>query len=363
MHPDTFYRVALSRVRNIGPILTRALTDHFGSAAEVFRAKASDLRSVPGVADGIISELQRPEAQQEAEKITSFADRHDIRVFHYQDADFPNRMRHMAGSPALFYYKGAADLNARRTIAIVGTRQPSSRGIRQTEQLLAELSSYQPLVYSGLAYGIDIHAHRNALQHELSTVAVLGSGLDRIYPDIHRTTARRMLSAGGLLTTHPHWMSPEREHFPARNRIVAMLAEVIIVVESDRKGGSIITANMARTMGRPVAAFPGRTDDKKSAGCNQLIKEGGWLIERGEDIVDRLGWQKSKLAHRQGRLFQELSAEERAVVEQLSDQHDATVDQLRRSLSWSPVQLAGKLLEMEIKGLIRALPGQRYRLT
>lgn len=363
MHPDTHHRVALSRVFNIGPILSRALLAHFGSAAAVFQAKPKALRAVPGIGNQIIGELQLPKPQYEAEQIIRFAERQGIQIIHFQDENYPTRLREQTGAPPLLYYKGTAELDHRRTIAVIGTRKPSARGIRQTEHLLATLQPYQPLVISGLAYGIDICAHRESLKQGLPTLGVLGSGLQKIYPHAHRATAQEMLAAGGILTTYPHWIGPERDHFPARNRIVAMLADIVIVVESAMRGGSIITAQMAKTMQKPLAAFPARYDDKNSAGSNDLIKNAGaHLIESGDDIGQLMGWHISALHNKQGSLFQCLDEQEQAIVAQLSQQTSTAVDELGRSLSWPATQLAGKLLEMEIKGLIKVLPGHRYRL-
>ncbi|MEL6275157.1 MAG: DNA-processing protein DprA, partial [Bacteroidota bacterium] len=234
----------------------------------------------------------------------------------------------------------------------------------QTELLLSGLKEYQPLIISGLAYGVDINAHRKSLQVGLSTVGVLGSGLNKIYPDAHRSTAKKMFATGGLLSVYPHWVGPEKDHFPARNRIVAMLADMVIVVESDRQGGSMITANMANEMKTPVGAFPGRHEDKKSAGCNELIKKHrAHLIESAEDVAQVLNWLKSELHNQQGKLFQDLTEEEQAIVKQLTEYPDASVDDLRKSLAWPAAKLAGKILDMELKGMLRVLPGPRYRLA
>lgn len=364
MHPDTFYRLALSRVPKIGPIMSRALYNHFGSAEAIFDARPSALREVEGMGNALIGALQLPAPQFEAKGIMRFAERNDIQIIHYTDEAYPKRFRQQHGAPALFYYKGTADLQHKRTVAIIGTRKPTSRGIAQTEMLLSGLKVYDPLVISGLAYGIDICAHREALKQGLSTVGVLGSGLNQIYPHLHRGTAEQMITQGGLLSTHPHFVGPERDHFPARNRLVAMLADIVVVMESEVKGGSIITANMGLEAGKPVAAFPGRFDDKKSAGCNAIIKQQGChLVEHADDVAKILNWYKSELQNKQGQLFQELTDTEKEIVKQLGEADGVSVDELSRQLEWSAGQLAGQLLSMECKGLVKALPGQRYRLA
>lgn len=364
MHQDTLHRVALSRVPKVGPILSRLLFNHFGSAEAVFSARPRELQDLPGIGKALIDGLALDAPVREAEYIVRFAEEHGIRIFHFSDPDFPTRFHQQSQSPALFYYRGTQILNLRRTIAIVGTRKPTDRGIRHTEVLLSGLATYQPLIISGLAYGIDICAHREALKHGLPTLGVLGSGLDQIYPGSHWSVARKMMDNGGLLTAYPHFITPEREHFPARNRLVAHLADAVVVMESEARGGSIITANMGLEAGKVVGAFPGRFDDLKSAGCNLLVKQGGaHLIESAEDLARILGWHSSEPGGQQGTLFEELNETERQIITALDSADDLAIDELGRKLEWPSGQLAGQLLSMECKGLIKVLPGHRYRLA
>ncbi|PHI19752.1 DNA protecting protein DprA [Lewinellaceae bacterium SD302] len=364
MHPDTLHRVALSRVPGVGPILGRALYTHFGNAEAVFQASPKELKALEGVGDGLVRQIIGAQTLREAEGICRFAERHLIRIRHFSDVDYPGRFARRPGAPALFYSKGVADLNVPRSVAVIGTRKPSARGLQQTELLLSGLRDYGPTIFSGLAYGIDICAHREAMRVGLPTVGVLGSGLNQIYPSSHRNTAHQMLENGGLLTTYPHFTGPEREHFPARNRLVALLSDVVIVIESEEKGGSIITANMALELGKPVGAFPGRFDDPKSAGCNRLIRRvNGHLIEGASDVAAILGWQSSKVGNRQGSLFTQLSEPEQLIVSEIAEAEELALDELGRKLSWPSGQLASRLLSMECKGLIKVLPGHRYRLA
>jgi DNA processing protein len=240
----------------------------------------------------------------------------------------------------------------------------SALGARQVETILDQLVEYEPLIVSGLAYGVDIAAHRRAMSVGLPTVAVLGSGLGRIYPAAHRDDAHRMCeSGGGLLTEYPHWVGPEREHFPARNRIVALLSEFTLVVESDVRGGSIITATMAGDYGRKVGACPGRGGDAGTAGCNHLIKAGrAHLIETGEDIARLLNWQTTGGAQSQLGLFDDLEPRERRLVERLREVPALAADELHRSVQMPVAELSSVLLGLEIKGVVASLPGQRYRL-
>jgi len=303
MHPDTYSRLALSRMPNIGPKLFRSLIHHFTSAEEVFRARTQELCLVDGIAEKTAAAFEDTDrALREAETIIRHAERHDISLLCCLDDNFPSRMQPHTGAAPILYYYGEADLNNPRTLAVVGTREMSSNGARQIERILDPLADFSPLVVSGLAYGVDIYAHRRCLQTGLPTLAVMGSGFDRIYPQAHGKTALRMAeNGGGVLTAYPFWAKPEKDHFPARNRVVAMLSDLTVVVESAERGGSMITARMAHELGRKVGACPGRGGDPLTEGCNILIKTGrAHLIESAQDIIGLLGW-KGHAAGRQQR--------------------------------------------------------------
>lgn len=366
MHPDTFARVALSRVPNIGPKLFRSLIEYFGDASEVFRARTQELCLVDGIAERTAAGFAAGQQghQREAETILEHAERYGLRIFCCLDDDFPTRLQTFTGVAPILYYYGEADLNNPRTTGIVGTREMSSNGARQIDRILDPLADFSPLIISGLAYGVDIYAHRRALQAGLPTLAVMGSGFDRIYPQAHSKTALQIADhGGGVLTAYPHWVKPEKDHFPARNRIVAMLSDLTIVVESAARGGSMITARMAHELGRKVGACPGRGGDPLTEGCNQLIKSGrAHLIESAQDVVDLLGW-KGHAPGRQQRLFDDLEPAEQAIVACLRDREGVDIDELHFSLQQPPAKLAGLLLMLEMKGVIAAMPGHRYRLS
>jgi len=365
MHPDTYSRVALSRIPGIGPKLFGALIHHFNSAEEVLMARTQELCEVEGIADrtaGAFAEADR--ARREADAILRHAERHDIHILCSLDDVFPSRIQQFTGATPILYYYGEADLNNPRTTAIVGTRQMSSGGARQVDRLIDPLTDFGPLIVSGLAYGVDIHAHRRCLQVGIPTVAVMGSGFDRIYPRGHSRTAIRMAeNGGGVLTAYPYWTKPGKDHFPARNRLVAMLSDLTVVVESAVRGGSMITARMAHELGRKVGACPGRGGDPLTEGCNQLIKTGrAHLIESAQDIVDLLGW-KGHAPGRQQRFFEDLDPAEQAVVDHLRDRDGVDIDELHLALSQPPAHLASLLLLLEMKGVIAVMPGHRYRLA
>ncbi|OAV42841.1 DNA-processing protein DprA [Lewinella sp. 4G2] len=364
MHSDTHARVALSRVPGIGAKLFRSLIHHFTSADDVLRARPQELCEVEGVAERTAHAFTSERHLKEADAILHHAEKSEVHILCCVDDDYPGRLAKLAGSPPILYHLGQTDLQNKRTAAVVGTREMSSRGSRQIDLLLDPLAEYDPLIVSGLAYGVDIYAHRRCLQIGLPTLGVMGSGFGHVYPAAHARTALKMVEAGGgILTEYPYWMKPNREHFPARNRIVAAQSDVTVVVESATRGGSMITARMAHDMGRKVGACPGRGGDPLTAGCNALIKKGkAHLIEEGQDLIDLMKW-KGAVKGTQRRLFDDLSAAEQQLVSCLRDQEAVDIDTLHHLMSEPPARLAGTLLMLEMKGHIVSLPGHRYRLA
>ena len=363
MTSEEYAAVALSRVPAIGAKLYRRLVHHFGSAAAVLEAPPEELRAVEGLAEKTVAYFAGGQHYREADAVAHFASKHPLEILHFGAANYPTALTAFDGAASVLYHYGQTDRENSRQLAIVGTRKMSAQGARQVERLLDPLRDLGVLIVSGLAYGVDIAAHRRALRLGLPTVAVIGSGFEHIYPHAHRHTARQFAErGGGLLSEYPPWQKPAREHFPARNRIVAMLTAMTVVVESDRRGGSLITAKMAADYGKVVGACPGRPGDSHTAGCNELIKSGrAHLIEDAEDIIRLLKW--SGMARRpQLQLFEQLDAEERAVVDCLPAGQSVSIDELHRQLLRPPAALAGTLLTLEMKGILAALPGHRYRL-
>jgi DNA processing protein len=359
------YRIALTRIEKIGPILAKTLLAHCGSAESVFHTPRPVLETIEGVGSTLANNIRDPEVLRRAEAELTWIEAHGVRALFYLDDDYPERLRQLPGGPLLLYYRGTARLNARRTVAVVGTRRPSPEGLRQTEELIEQLAPYEPLILSGLAYGIDAAAHRAALAAGLPTVGVLGHGLSRIYPPQHRKLALEMSErGGGLLTEFPSYARPDREHFPMRNRIVAGMSDAVVVVETARRGGSIITAQMANDFHRDVFAFPGRRRDPFTEGCNWLIKSHrAALVESGADLAYVLQWKATTPGEvSQARLFADLSDAERRVVDVLKKHRELPVDELAYRASLPQEALPAVLLELECKGLIQALPGNRYLL-
>jgi len=365
MSSEEYAAVALSRVPAIGAKLYRALIAHFGSAREVLRAKRVDLEEVPGIAARTAAHFDTDRYRREAQKILDFCSRKPVAILYIGSPSYPAALAGFGTAPPVLYHYGQTQLGNPHRVAVVGTRTMSSLGALQVERLVDPLLEYGTLIVSGLAYGVDIAAHRRALRVGLPTLAVLGSGFEHIYPYGNRKTAWKMAEqGGGLLTEYPPWQKPEREHFPARNRIVAMLAQMTVVVESGVSGGSIITANMAHDYRRKVGACPGRGGDTATAGCNALIKCGkAHLIEDAADIVRLLGWKSQAGRAVQAALFNELPPRQRRIVQELQDNGHRSIDELYRELGEPPASLAGDLLALEMSGAITALPGHRYRLS
>lgn len=358
------YKLALTRIPNVGAVTARQLMAYCGSAEAVFSARPKELKHIPGVGEVTARHIHNGEALRLAEREIPHLERHQIQVLFYLDAGFPERLRRLDRGPVLLYYRGTADLNHLRTVGIVGTRKPSIWGTTLTERLVDELRPYQPMIISGLAYGIDIAAHQRALQQGVPTLGVLGHGLSRIYPAVHRRTAMQMTEQGGLLTEYPFFAEPEREYFPMRNRIVAGLCDALVVVESPERGGSIITAQFANDYNRDVFAVPGRLKDKVSAGCNWLIKtHRAALLENAADIADLLRWETDSLnPQQQLRLFNELEREEKIVVDLLREQDALHIDRLIMDSKLPSGLVVATLLELECRGIVRVLPGKRYVL-
>ncbi len=360
---ETLYRVALKNIPKVGAVIARNLVSYCGSVEAVFREHPRRLLRVPGVGQKLVSNIRKKSILLEAEKELKFIERHGVQLHFYLDENYPRRLRHITHAPVLMYSKGSFDLNAAHIISIVGTRRATDYGRAMCSKIIGELARYNPVVVSGLAYGIDITAHRESLERNLSTVAVLGNGLGRVYPSQHRSVAKRMLEKGGLLTEFNFETPPDRENFPSRNRIIAALADVVIVIESADSGGSIITAEFANSYNREVAAVPGRGNDILSLGCNRLIKtHKAHLVESGEDVAQLLNWddEKKNPEVTQRTLFAELSQGEQLIVELMKIGEEAELDNLSAQSKMQLGELATVLLSLEFKGVVRALPGKRF---
>lgn len=361
------YQISLTRLKGIGPVQARILLEHFGSATAIFSSRLSQLEKIEGIGSYRAASISAfCDFEAVAEEVL-FLEKFGIRALFLTDPDYPRRLLNCTDPPTLLYYRGSADLNPSRVLAVVGTRNNSPYGKQVTEALIEGLSASGVLVMSGLAFGIDALAHRKALQVGLPTVGVLGHGLDQVYPLKHQGLARDMLeSGGGLLTEFGQGVEPDRHHFPSRNRIVAGMSDAILVVESGLRGGSMVTADLANGYNRDVFAFPGRTSDLRSEGCNYLIKNNkAMLITCADDLLDCMGWKEKSAApaNRQTALLLDLTEEEKKLTDLMQGGEPVHVDQLYFLSGLSGSALAGILLSLELRGLLRSLPGKRYQLN
>ena len=364
---DLLYKVALTKVPLVGAVTAKVLVSYCGGAREVFQSRKTELVRIPGIGDAIATNVLEKTVLEEAEKEVDFLMKNNIRPLFYLHKDYPQRLRNLNDAPVMLYYSGTADLNGPRTVGIIGTRTPTPYGLSVCEEIVEGLAPYKPLIVSGLAYGIDVAAHKKSLDAGLETLAVLGHGLARIYPPQHKKVAVDMMRQGGIMTEFASHVGPERENFPMRNRIVAGICDAIIVVETANRGGSIITVQQANGYGRDVFAVPGRLKDKFSQGCNYLIKKNmAQLLESAEDVATLLRWSRedgSPSANvAQGKLFDELTEPEKTVVDLLQANEEMGVDQLSYATAIGQSELAALLLNLEFKGIVRSLPGKRYVL-
>jgi DNA processing protein len=365
------YEVALGMLPGIGNLTTRLLISYCGSAKAVFNTPKGRLLKIPNIGQTTVSAIsqQAQQALRQAEETIKKAERRQVQLLFYTHPNYPARLKTVADAPCLLYYQGSASLNPDKSIGLVGTRKATDYGRQMTKKIVQDLQKHQPLIVSGLAYGIDIAAHRAALQAGLSTIGVMASGPDTIYPSLHRKTAEKMVEQGGLLTEYGFGVKPDAPRFPARNRIIAALSDCTIIVEAAIKGGALITADLAHGYNKDVMAVPGNLDAPASAGCNHLIQQlKANIYTRVEDLEQLLNWDLGPGAASKKPLTarydpDEFTAEEYSVIRLLAESKEELVD----NISWKtqvPVsQLASLLLGLEFKGVVKALPGKKYVLV
>ncbi len=358
------HQIGLTLIPGVGDLLIRNLISYCGSAEAVFHQPKSKLLKIPGIGNKIAEEVLNITVLKRAEQEIKFIEKHKITTHFFTDKSYPKRLKECNDSPALLYYKGNADLNHTRMISIIGTRKATDYGKQICADFIAELSILNVLIVSGLAYGIDICSHKEALKNSLPTIGVLGHGLDRIYPSAHRPVAEKMVENGGLITEFISQTNPDRENFPKRNRIIAGLADATIVVEGQITGGALITAEIANSYNRDVFAFPGRITDEYSVGCNEMIRRNkAALINSASHFIEMMGWEQEKLSKNpQVKLFADLSTEEHQLLDILKSSETTHIDDLVYSSGFTQSKLAALLLSLEFKMVIKSLPGKVYKL-
>ena len=366
LHPQLLYQIALTLVPNVGCVRAKLLLAQYNYDVEsIFKAKAKDLAAIEGVGEMVAKSIKKFDDYATAENEMSYIEKHGITPLFINDTTYPKRLLNAYDSPTMLYYKGQANLNHSKIIAIVGTRSNTEYGKKCTDQLIADLAPLQPLILSGLAYGIDVIAHKAAIKYKLPTVGVLAHGLHKIYPPDHTKLAYDMVDGtGGILTEYRHDAAPDRHNFPTRNRIVAAMADATIVIETDVKGGSMITAELANAYNKEVYALPGKCTDAKSAGCNQLIKhKKAQLITQASDIIESMGWHSTKVKPKQQRsLFIDLTPNEHTIINILQQVDSIHIDELQHTSQLTSGAVASALLTLELNAVIATLPGKVIKL-
>ncbi len=365
MLTELHYRIALSLVPNIGAVHARTLIDHYGDAGTVFKTKKGLLEKTEGIGYIRARNIKDFNNFKCVSEEIAFIQKYNIDALFLTDEKYPKRFLNCYDPPTVLYYRGTADLNCSRMLAVVGTRMNTDYGKQVTEQLVKELAALDIVIVSGLAFGIDAIAHKTALRCTMPTVGVVGHGLSTIYPSQHHTLAKEMIRQGGLLTEFTSKTKPDKHNFPIRNRIVAGITDATVVVETSMKGGSMITAEMANSYNRDVFAIPGKTTDIKSTGCNYLVKSNkAILLTDSKQLIETLGWEekKKKPVKLQRDLFISLSNDEKIVTEIIKERETVPIDELHYLSKLSTSALAAAILNLEFQGVIASLPGKNYKL-
>jgi DNA processing protein len=364
MNDSLLHLIALSKVPFVGSKTAKSLIAYCGSAESVFNTPIKELVKIPNIGQRVAGEIANCNVEKTLQKDIAYIEKNNLTVVSFLDERYPNRLKHFEDSPMLLYVDGNSDLNTPRTVGIVGTRTPTQYGKNATYELISQLQSYNVQIISGLAYGVDSIAHQHCVNEGIDNLAIMGTGIDQLYPSQNYGLAQKIKHKGALVTEFSLGTKPDRENFPMRNRIIAAMSDAIVVVQSAIKGGSLITAEFANFYNKDVFALPGRTSDEMSAGCNHLIKVNkAHLLESAKDIGYIMRWdQGTHSGGKQQLLFLDLTEDEAIVVDLLKSHEECAIDWLHHMTQFSLSKLAGLLLGLEFKGIVNSLPGKKYAL-
>jgi len=362
---DLLHILALLHVTNVGDITAKKLMSHCGSAEAVFKEKKHKLLKIDGIGSITINDLFESQHLKAAENELKYIKDNHIRYLYFESQEYPEKLKHCIDGPVLLFQSGVINLKNQPIISIVGTRQITTQGIAFCEKLVEQLAVYNPVIVSGFAYGTDITAHKAALKNKLQTIGCLAHGLNQIYPKVHKKYVADMEQNGGFFTDF--WSSDtfDKNNFLKRNRIIAGLSEATIVIESAEKGGSLVTADIANSYNRDVFAVPGRITDSQSIGCNNLIKyQKAHLLSNPLDVPYILNWQLEDAVKPsiQKQLFVELDDQEKIIYNYLKENEKQQLDTIALSCQMPIFKVASVLLNMELKGVIRPLPGKLFEV-
>ena len=359
---DLFYLLALLKVDGVGDIMAKKMLTHCGNAENVFKTKINQIAAIDGVGSVLLKNLKDNSIFEKANRELEFIQSNDIKVSFFKDEDYPDRLKHCIDSPVLIFSSGNINLKNKKIVSIVGTRQITSYGMEFCRKLIEDIAPLDPVIVSGFAYGVDIVAHQLAMDYNLQTIGVLAHGLNQIYPKSHKKYVAKMEENGGFITEFWSSSNPDKENFVRRNRNVAGMSEATIVIESADRGGSLITANLANDYNRDVFAVPGRVTDKYSQGCNDLIKtQKANVLTSAADLVYILNWDiENKAKPVQKQLFVELEPDEQKIYDFLLKNGKELLDVVALQCDFPIYKISGLLLNMELKGVIRPLPGKLF---
>jgi DNA processing protein len=356
----------LQSTKSVGDILAKKLIVTVGSAAQIFTEKKHHLQKIHGVGHQTVQHLFDESNLRNAQREWEHINKNKVQYAYFLEDNYPKNLQHCIDAPILLFYDGNINLDQKNIISIVGTRNMTRYGREFCEQLIEELTPYNPIIVSGFAYGVDICAHKAAIKNKLQTIAVLAHGLEVTYPKVHKRYIHQMNEHGGFLTEFFHDETPLRENFLKRNRIVAGISQATVIIESAQKGGSLVTADIANSYDRDVFAVPGRIHDAMSYGCNDLIRKNkAHLLQSAEDVVQMLNWDLEQEQKKpvQKTLWVELTEDEEKVFRYLSENGSQLLDLIALETQIPVYQIATILLQMELKGVIRPLPGKLFELA
>jgi DNA processing protein len=362
------YEVAMTLIPGIGNVLVKQLMSYAGSAEKLFKMPKGKLMKIPGIGEKLATVIiSNPQVLKIAEQQIEIAEKTNTEIIFYTSPKYPQRLKNLHDAPVLLFWQGNTSLNHGRTIGIVGTRSASEYGKMMTEKIIEDIKHHNPLIISGLAYGIDIAAHKAALKHGVETIGIMGNGLQKIYPHLHTKVADQMKTQGGILTEYLFGVEPDAPHFPNRNRIIAGLSDVLIVVETSNKGGTLITAELAVEYKKPILAVPANIGTKTSEGCLDLLqKQKAFIYTKSADIEQVAGWLNTGLSISEKDKLRlppaDLNTEEQKVYDLLHKHTELQIDEIAWQSQIPINQIASILLNLEFKGVVKALIGKKFRL-
>ncbi|MCM4155052.1 DNA-processing protein DprA [Gramella sp. AN32] len=361
---DLFYALVLQHIPNMGDATAKKLIRKFGSAENVLKEKKSALLKLDGIGEAKVRDLQNKEHFKAAEEELKFIEKNNVQTHYFLEGSYPEKLKHCLDSPIILFSRGNINLNKRKIISVVGTRQITAHGITFCEKFIEDLEILNPVIVSGFAYGVDICAHKAAIKNELQTVACLAHGFQTIYPKAHKKYINQMMENGGFYTDFWSTDKFDRNNFLKRNRIIAGLSEATVVIESAEKGGALVTADIASSYDREIFAVPGRPTDKFSSGCNNLIRrQNAHVLTSAADLVYILNWKADEDPKPvQKQLFVQLDSEEQKVYDYLNEQGKTELDALALNCNFPTFKTASLLLNMELKGAVRPLPGKIFEI-